>query len=143
MSRKRSASFARANQLLREQKQGIFTSISLYQPLMGLLTRLNMLVLIGYGGYLVIQGRLQLGAGLFVFANLLHEFAAQVGQITNIANTIQSSLTGAERVFEVLDAPIQIQTRPGSDPNASQLGTRLLRKRVVCLSAGRPGGRTC
>ncbi len=106
--------FCNANQTLREQKQGIFASISLYQPLMGLLTRLNMLVLIGYGGYLVIQGRLQLGAGLFVFANLLHEFAAQVGQITNIANTIQSSLTGAERVFEVLDAPIQIETRPGA-----------------------------
>jgi ATP-binding cassette subfamily B protein len=79
---------------------------------MGLLTQLNMLVLIGYGGYLVVAGRLQLGAGLFVFANLLHEFANQVGQITNIANTIQSSLTGAGRVFEVLDARIEIQSPP-------------------------------
>jgi ABC-type multidrug transport system fused ATPase/permease subunit len=59
---------------------------------------------------LVIDGQLQLGAGLFVFANLLHEFDNQVGQITNIANTIQSSLTGAGRVFEVLDAPIDIQS---------------------------------
>jgi ATP-binding cassette subfamily B protein len=60
----------------------------------------------------VVRGELALGAGLFVFANLLHEFANQVGQITNIANSIQSSLTGAQRVFEVLDAKIEITTPP-------------------------------
>jgi ATP-binding cassette subfamily B protein len=104
------AKFHEANQKIHQQKRGIFWGISVYQPLMGLLTQLNMLVLIGCGGYLVINGQLQLGAGLFVFANLLHEFDNQVGQITNIANTIQSSLTGAGRVFEVLDAPIDIQS---------------------------------
>ena len=71
-----------------------------------------MLVLIGYGGTLVIRGELALGAGLFVFANLLHEFANQVSQITNIANSIQTSLTSAERVFEVLDEPIEITSSP-------------------------------
>lgn len=104
------AKFGEANRNLHEQKRGIFWRISVYQPLMGLLTQLNMLLLIGYGGYLVVRGQLQLGAGLFVFANLLHEFANQVGQITNIASTIQSSLTGAGRVFEVLDAPIEVQS---------------------------------
>ena len=69
-----------------------------------------MLVLIGYGGTLVIRGELALGTGLFVFANLLHEFANQISQITNIANSIQTSLASAERVFEVLDEPIRIQT---------------------------------
>lgn len=102
--------FHEANQKIHQQKRNIFWGISVYQPLMGLLTQWNMLVLMGYGGYLVINGQLQLGAGLFVFANLLHEFDNQVGQITNIANTIQSSLTGAGRVFEVLDASIDIQS---------------------------------
>jgi ATP-binding cassette subfamily B protein len=81
---------------------------------MGLLTQLNMLVLIGYGGWLVIHGQLMLGAGLFVMSQLLHEFANQVGQITNIANTIQSSFTASRRVFEVLDAPEEV-TSP-ADP---------------------------
>jgi len=71
-------------------------------------------VLIGYGGMLVIRGELALGTGLFVFANLLHEFANQVSQITNIANSIQTSLASAERVFEVLDEPIQIATSPNA-----------------------------
>jgi ABC-type multidrug transport system fused ATPase/permease subunit len=65
---------------------------------------------LGYGGYLVSRGELSLGAGLFVFANLLQQFANQVGQITNIANSIQSSLAGAERVFEILDAPLEVQS---------------------------------
>jgi ATP-binding cassette subfamily B protein len=47
-------------------------------------------------------------------AHLLHEFANQVGNITNIANTIQASLIAAQRVFEVLDAPVQIATPAGA-----------------------------
>ncbi len=66
---------------------------------MGILTQVNMMVLLGYGGYLVIHQQLALGTGLFVFANLLQQFAAQVAQITNIANSIQASLNGAQRVL--------------------------------------------
>lgn len=109
--------FATATRRVQEQKVAIQWKISTFQPLMGFITQLNMLILIGYGGTLVVQGQLALGAGLFVFANLLHEFANQVGQIVNIANTIQSSLVSAERVFEVIDAPIDI----GSPPNAVRL----------------------
>ncbi|HEV3342495.1 MAG TPA: ABC transporter ATP-binding protein [Pirellulales bacterium] len=108
------ARFAAANRAIETQKETIFWRISLFQPLMGLLTQVNMIVLLGYGGWLVIEGRLPLGEGLFVFANLLQQFANQVGQITNITNSIQASLTGAERVFEVLDAPIEIASRTGA-----------------------------
>ena len=104
------ARFQEANHNIRDLKETIFFRISTFQPGMGLLTQINMLVLIGYGGTLVIRGELALGTGLFVFANLLHEFANQVSQITNIANSIQTSLASAQRVFEVLDEPIQIVT---------------------------------
>lgn len=108
--------FAAANEALRDQKSEIFRRLSTYQPLMGLLTQVNQLVLIGYGGWLVVRGELPLGAGMFVFANLIQEFAGQVGQIINIANTIQSSLTAAERVFEVLDAPVEITDAADARP---------------------------
>ena len=104
--------FRLANHNIRDLKESIFFKISTFQPAMGLLTQFNMLVLIGYGGVLVIRGELALGAGLFVFANLLHEFANQVAHITNVVNSIQSSLASAERVFEVLDAPVLITSRP-------------------------------
>jgi ATP-binding cassette, subfamily B, bacterial len=106
------AKFSSANRQICDQKFDIFSKLSVFQPIMGFLTQINMIVLLGYGGYLVVNGKLALGAGLFVFANLLYEFANQVGQITNIANSIQSSLTGAQRVFEVLDAPIEIFSPP-------------------------------
>lgn len=106
------AAFAESTSRIREQKGEIFRKVSTFQPIMGGLTQINLLILLGYGGWLVIRGDLALGSGLFVFANLLQEFANQVGQITNIANTIQSSLIGAERVFEVLDAPLAIRSSP-------------------------------
>lgn len=106
------ARFEESNRELKDQKYEIFWRLSLYQPAMGFLTQINQLVLIGYGGALVIRGELPLGAGMFVFANLINEFANQVGQIINIANSIQASLTGAERIFAVLDSDVEIESRP-------------------------------
>jgi ATP-binding cassette subfamily B protein len=106
------AKFEAANRAVMDQKKKIFWRLSVFQPVMGFLTQLNMIILIGFGGYLVVKGQLALGAGLFVFVNLLHQFANQVGQVTNIANSIQASLTGAERVFEVLDTPLEVTDPP-------------------------------
>lgn len=102
--------FREANERIRQQREGIFWRVSTFQPIMGGLTQVNMLVLILYGGWLVVHGQIPLGAGLFVMANLLHEFANQVGNIINIVNTIQASLIAGQRVFEVLDAPVQISS---------------------------------
>jgi ATP-binding cassette subfamily B protein len=67
-----------------------------------------MVVLLAYGGWLVTQDRLPLGTGLVVFAGLLTQFANQVASLTNITNSVQQSLSAARRVFEVLDAPVEI-----------------------------------
>jgi ATP-binding cassette subfamily B protein len=69
-------------------------------------------LLLAYGGWLVIKGELALGEGLFVFANLLTQFATQFAQIANIGNSIQTSAAGAKRVFEVLDMPLDITAPP-------------------------------
>lgn len=108
------AKFAEANRRVRDHKRTIFWKISIFQPLMYFFTKFNLAVLLLYGGYLVIRGELRLGEGLFVFANLLQQFSNQIEQITNITNSIQASLTGAQRVFEVLDAPLEITSRPDS-----------------------------
>jgi ABC-type multidrug transport system fused ATPase/permease subunit len=104
--------FEIANGRVKDQKHTIFRKISFFQPGIGFLTQLNLAILLGYGGYLVVAGELRLGVGLFVFANLLQRFADQVGQIANITNSIQASLTGAQRVFEVLDAPLEVANPP-------------------------------
>jgi len=106
--------FNGANRRIKDKKQEIFWRISIFQPAMAMLTQVNLAVLLGYGGYLIIANKLHLGVGLFVFVGLLQRFSELIGQITNITNRIQTSLTGAGRVFEVLDAPIEIHSPPNA-----------------------------
>ena len=110
--------FAHANEEVRDQRRWIFDKIATFQPVITALTYVNLIVLVLYGGYLAIEyltappgtanpPGVSIGE-LVVFAGLMQQFAAQVANIANIANAIQQSLTGARRVFEVLDAPVTI-----------------------------------
>jgi ATP-binding cassette subfamily B protein len=108
------AKFDQAASAVRDQQQGIFWRVSLYSPTVGFLTQLNLIVLLAYGGWLVIDGQLAFGSGLVVFAGLLQQFSGQVASISGITDSVQQSLTGARRVFEVLDAPVEVQSRPGA-----------------------------
>src|SRR5262245_10461525 len=108
------AKFGSALKAVEDQQQQIFWKVSIFTPAIGLLTQLNVVVLLGYGGWLVTHGRMPLGTGLVVFAGLLTQFASQVANLTNITNSIQQSLSGARRVFEVLDAPLEIESAKGA-----------------------------
>ena len=106
------AQFEAANNAVLAQQHGIFWRVSLFSPAVGFLTRINMMVLLGYGGWLVAHDRLPLGAGLVVFAGLLEQFSGQVNNVATIVNSVQQSLIGARRVFEILDAPIEVKSAP-------------------------------
>ncbi len=106
------AVFEARNREVLEQQHGIFWRVSLFSPAVGFLTRINMMVLLGYGGWLVIHGDLPLGTGLVVFAGLLEQFSGQINQVANITSSIQQSLVGARRVFEILDAPVEVNNAP-------------------------------
>ena len=97
--------FAHDNGEVRNQQRGIFWRVSLFTPIIGWMTQINLVILLAYGGYLVTKGELALGSGIFFFAGLLQQFSSQVANLTNIANSVQQSLSGARRVFEILDAP--------------------------------------
>ena len=108
------ARFFASNQAVLEQQHSIFWRVSLFSPAVGFLTRINMMVLLGYGGWLVLRGELPLGTGLIVFAGLLEQFSGQVNQVATVVNSVQQSLIGARRVFEILDAPIEVKSPPGA-----------------------------
>jgi len=114
--REETAKFEAATAAVCDQQQNIFWNISLFSPAVGFLTRVNLIVLLAYGGTLTIHGELPLGTGLIVFAGLLQQFSAQVGNVATIANSIQQSLTGARRVFEILDAPVEVASPPTARP---------------------------
>jgi len=104
--------FRETNDVLRLQKQHVFRVVSFFMPVIGMLSQTNLVILLVYGGYLVIQGRIPLGAGLLTFTFMLQQFSAQIANIAAVANSMQESLTGARRVFEVLDAPLEIVNAP-------------------------------
>ncbi len=106
------ARFDAANRACLDQQQEIFWRVSLFSPAVGFLTRINMMVLLGYGGWLVAHDRLPLGTGLVVFAGLLEQFSGQVNNVATIVNSVQQSLIGARRVFGILDAPIEVKNAP-------------------------------
>jgi ATP-binding cassette, subfamily B, bacterial len=104
--------FEAGNSAILTQQYNIFWLVSLFSPTAGFLTRINTIVLLGYGGMLVARGSLPLGAGLVVFAGLLDQFAGQVNNVAAIVNSVQQSLIGAKRVFEILDAPVDVRSPP-------------------------------
>jgi ATP-binding cassette subfamily B protein len=106
--------FQQRNRAVNDQQQSIFRRVSVFVPGIGMLSQLNMVVLLIYGGYLFMNDELPLGAGLVVIAGLLQQISAQIFNTAQIANTIQQSLTGARRVFEVLDAPVEIVSPPNA-----------------------------
>lgn len=108
------ARFEALNNDVFDQKEGIFRSIARFTPTISFLSQLNLVVLLLYGGWLVIEGRFPLGAGLVAFAALLQQFATQISNLSTITNSLQESLSSARRVFEVLDTPVAVQNRPGA-----------------------------
>ncbi len=110
------AKFEAENRRVYEQQLGIFWRLSLFTPAVGIVTRINMVVLLSYGGWLVIHGQLPLGTGLVVFAGLLEQFSGQVNNIAGVVNSVQQSLIGARRVFEVMDAPVEVKSAPDAMP---------------------------
>jgi ATP-binding cassette subfamily B protein len=107
----RLAAFHEKNRAVRDQQRGIFRRVSLFSPTVDLISQLNIVLLLAYGGAMVIRREVTLG-DMVVFAGLLQQFAAQVANLANIVNTLQQSLISARRVFEVLDAPLEVASPP-------------------------------
>ncbi len=106
--------FDEGNREVSAQQRRIFWDLSIFTPATQLFSQLSLVVLFAYGGWLFVQGRIPLGGGLVVFAGLLQQFTGQVASLSNIANSVQQSFTAARRVFEVLDTPLDVITRPGA-----------------------------
>jgi ATP-binding cassette subfamily B protein len=104
------ATFEEKNQAFRGQQHGAFAIVSFFTPTINLVSQSTLIVLLGYGGWLVMHDAIPLGAGLVAFSGLLQQFGAQVANVGGIMNSAQQSLAAAGRVFEILDAPLAVRT---------------------------------
>jgi len=73
----------------------------LMMPVMGFLGNLGYVAVCILGGYLAINGRLEVG-NIQAFIQYVRQFNQPVSQIANISNILQSMASAAERIFKFL-----------------------------------------
>jgi subfamily B ATP-binding cassette protein MsbA len=88
---------------------------ALAAPLTEMLAAGGTVILLWYGARLVVQGDLT-GAQFVAFLGLSMKLYAPVKNVAKFPATAQPGLVAAERVFEFLDAPVEIRDRPGVRP---------------------------
>ncbi len=114
--------FEASTEAVRRQRRTIIKINSAFRPSVEFLTQINIAILLGFGGWLAIRGELAVGTGLVVFARILQQFSNQVTAIAEVADGVQQSLTGARRVFEIMDSVPEVDTRPDALPLPSAKG---------------------
>ncbi len=102
----------------REHNQAVYKSgmyansfALLLMPLTNVLGNFFVIVLAGFGGYLALQGLATIGT-IATFITYGQRFIQPLRQLANMYNAIQAALAGAERVFEILDTPAELQDVP-------------------------------
>jgi ABC-type multidrug transport system fused ATPase/permease subunit len=71
------------------------------------------LIVLGVGGWLVLEGRMELGV-LVAFLGLLPSLLQPIAQFSGIGETVQQTAGSLARVSELLDVPITIADKPGA-----------------------------
>ena len=87
-----------------------------YQPLLQAIGFLGQVVILTYGAYLVVSGRLEVGAivASFLYWNLY--FMNPILNFGQFYNTLLMAMAGAERIFNLLDLSPDVQDAPGATP---------------------------
>lgn len=80
-------------------------------PLMFFLLFSSSIIVLWYGGHLVIQGELTIGQ-LFAFVLYMSIVAAPVGGLANEWSRLQQAFGAADRVFDVLDRDPEVRDAP-------------------------------
>src|SRR5919198_2555909 len=80
---------------------------------LGLVSAVGTAVVFWIGGYLVLAEGMTVGT-IVAFAAYLNQLYGPLSALTNARVEFATSMVSFERVFEVLDLPVEIQDRPGA-----------------------------
>lgn len=94
--------FNDSNQALRKSATTAQIFSGIIGPLMSAVNNVSYAIVVGFGGYLAVQGLATVGT-IASFVNYSRQFSRPVNQIASLYNSTQSAIAGAERVFELMD----------------------------------------
>lgn len=99
--------------LLRQRTLRAMYRWAVYNPGTTFLTNLGTVAVIGLGGYFIMRGEADFGfpqlVSFLLYANMLY---GPIGQLHGINHMLAAGRASGERVFEILDAPVEIQNAP-------------------------------
>jgi ATP-binding cassette subfamily B protein len=103
---------ARANEL-RTVTLKVMSVWSIYSPAMTFAGALGYVILLWFGGRAVIGGQVSVGqfVGFLVYLGMFYD---PVRQLHSLNQMFQAGRAAGERVFDILDAPVEIGEKPGA-----------------------------
>lgn len=95
--------FNTSSEKLRQATLVVIRAWALYSPGMSFLSSIGSLVVLGYGGWAALQGKLDLGV-LVAFLVLVRFLYEPVGRLHQLNQIVQAGRAAGRRVFDILDA---------------------------------------
>ncbi|MCW3059922.1 MAG: transporter related protein, partial [Capsulimonas sp.] len=114
------AEFAASNLELRQAATRAQIFSGFIGPVMNFIGNLGLAIVAGVGGYLAVRGAITVGT-IATFINYTRQFGRPLNEIASLYNSIQSAMAGAERVFEIIDEPMEVDA-PDAQPLAQIQG---------------------
>ena len=100
------ARFAELNDQLCKQVTGANTFASILMPIMSNLSHIHYAVTAATGAAMILGGHLDIGS-LTSFLQYTRSFFNPITQLSQQFNSILMALAGAERIFDVIDTPVE------------------------------------
>ena len=88
---------------------------AVFHPSVEFISSMGTILVVAFGGFLAYREGLRV-ADIVAFLLYLGLFYGPVTGLANLLENMQQSMAGAERVLDVLDAPLEIQDKPGAKP---------------------------
>ena len=105
------ARFAERNAANRDANVGATAVTAAFFPAMDVLSAIATSIVAGYGGYLAINGQVSVGV-VVAFLGYVQQFFFPIQQVAQMYTQAQSALAGAERIFDLVDTPVDLQDQP-------------------------------
>jgi len=88
---------------------------AVYYPMVELITSVGVALILWYGGMRVMSGVLSVGA-LVAFFQYAQRFYQPLSDLSDKYNILQAAMAASERIFRLLDRPVEIASPPGVQP---------------------------
>ncbi|MBI2952897.1 MAG: ABC transporter ATP-binding protein [Chloroflexi bacterium] len=109
------ARFAQRNAANRDANVGATAVTSALFPAMDVLSTISIGIIAGFGGYLAIHGQATVGV-VVAFLAYVQQFYNPIQQLGLLYAQSQSALAAAERTFNLIDTPVDLNDAPDAVP---------------------------